>query len=125
MRITVEGKSYDVTAEILDDDPAFAHHPAQTALHNHTAAAPHTVYHPAEPHDSAGEGGNLLCPISGTVITIHVQQGQHVKKGETIVTLEAMKMNTPVFAPRDCAVSEIKVQTGAQIKEGAVIAVIS
>lgn len=125
MRITVEGKSYDVTAEMFDDDPIYAHHPAPAVSRAHAATAPHAYYQPDVTQNPTEEGGNLLCPISGTVIAIHVRQGQHVKKGEAIVTLEAMKMNTPVFASHDCEVSEIKVQTGAHIEEGSVIAVLS
>jgi len=141
IRITVEGKSYDVTAEILDDDSTQAPHPFRRRsdyFPDDSTHAPHPFRrqsdlspdnsanaHPQALRNSAEEAGNLLCPISGTVIAVHVQQGQSVKKGEAIVTLEAMKMNTPVLAPRDCVVSEIKTQTGATIEEGAVIAVLS
>ncbi|MDR1728090.1 MAG: DUF2118 domain-containing protein [Acidobacteriota bacterium] len=123
IRITVEGKTYDVTAEMLDED-IHPHHPAPSAYHAPSVVTP-PVFQPAAAPRKAAGGGAVPCPISGTVVTIHVQQGQQVKKGDQLVTLEAMKMNTPVFAPQDGTVASINAQVGVSIEEGATIAVIS
>lgn len=47
-----------------------------------------------------------------------VSAGQEVKEGDHLVTLEAMKMNTFVFAPRSGKVAEIKTVVGAAVEEG-------
>jgi biotin carboxyl carrier protein len=51
-----------------------------------------------------------------------VQVGQAVKEGDHLITLEAMKMNTFVFAPRAGKVAEIKVAVGAAVDEGQALA---
>jgi pyruvate carboxylase len=47
-----------------------------------------------------------------------VAAGQQVKEGDHLLTLEAMKMNTFVFAPRAGKVAEVKVSVGAAVEEG-------
>ena len=47
-----------------------------------------------------------------------VTAGQQVKEGDHLLTLEAMKMNTFVFAPRAGKVAEVKVAVGAAVEEG-------
>ncbi|NJK92693.1 MAG: hypothetical protein HC904_13230 [Blastochloris sp.] len=51
-------------------------------------------------------------------MTVHVSAGQKVKEGEELVTVEAMKMNTFVFAPRDGEVAKIAVAAGDGVEEG-------
>ena len=124
MRITVEGKTYDVSAELLDEDSGYSHHHASGPYHAPAVAIPST-FHPAVAAAKTENGGTIFCPISGMIVSIHVQQGQQVKKGDTLITLEAMKMNTPVFAPQDGTVTSLRVQEGMPVEEGAVIAVLS
>jgi pyruvate carboxylase len=53
--------------------------------------------------------------MPGAVSTIAVRQGQEVKAGDIVATLEAMKMETALHAPRDGKIAEILVAPGAQI----------
>ena len=50
-----------------------------------------------------------------------MQAGQEVKEGEHLLTLEAMKMNTFVFAPRAGKVAAIQTEVGAAVEEGQVL----
>ena len=50
-----------------------------------------------------------------------VKEGQEVKQGDHLLTLEAMKMNTLVLAPNDGKVSEIKAAVGDAVEEGQVL----
>jgi biotin carboxyl carrier protein len=56
------------------------------------------------------------------VTAIVVQPGQQVKEGDHLLTLEAMKMNTFVFAPRSGKVAEMKVAVGDAVEEGQALA---
>lgn len=56
--------------------------------------------------------------MTGRVTGVVVQLGQEVKEGDHLVTIEAMKMNTFVFAPRSGKVIAIKTEVGAVVEEG-------
>lgn len=63
--------------------------------------------------------------IPGEVAQIHVEIGQKVKKGETIMIYEAMKMKNIVSAPFDATVQEILVKEGDKLPKGALLAIIT
>ncbi|MHA6730850.1 acetyl/propionyl/methylcrotonyl-CoA carboxylase subunit alpha [Devosia sp. A369] len=65
--------------------------------------------------------GLLTSPMSGRVIAVLVQQGQPVRKGQTLVVVEAMKMELAVTAPFDGTVNEIGAVEGAQVDEGSML----
>jgi biotin carboxyl carrier protein len=56
--------------------------------------------------------------LAGRVTAVVVTVGQSVKEGDHLLTLEAMKMNTFVFAPKTGKVAEIKAAVGAAVEEG-------
>lgn len=64
--------------------------------------------------------GELLikAPIPGLVIKVAVEAGQEVSEGDTLVILEAMKMENELRAPRAGIVHEVKVEPGAQVASG-------
>jgi biotin carboxyl carrier protein len=120
LRITVEGKAYEVTVEFLDQ-PASPFAPVT----NPTAAptggsrieAP-TSAKPATPAPSAGGPGVVTSPLAGKVISIDAAVGKRVQSGDTVVTLEAMKMNTFVHTSTTGTVAEVLVQIGDAVEEG-------
>jgi biotin carboxyl carrier protein len=61
-------------------------------------------------------------PLAGRVVAILVETGQEVKEGDHLLTIEAMKMNTSVFAPRGGKVAEILTTVGAAVEEGRILA---
>jgi 3-methylcrotonyl-CoA carboxylase alpha subunit len=65
--------------------------------------------------------GVLLSPMPGRVISVDVRQGDHVAKGQKLVTLEAMKMEHSMLAPFDGVVAELAVAEGAQVTEGTML----
>jgi propionyl-CoA carboxylase alpha chain len=73
---------------------------------------------------SAAPSGGLVAPMPGKVIQLHVQVGQSVRAGETLLVLEAMKMEHPIRAPQDGVVAEIKVAPGEQVENGALLLVV-
>jgi biotin carboxyl carrier protein len=56
--------------------------------------------------------------MSGRITGIVVELGQAVNEGDHLVTVEAMKMNTFVFAPRAGKVTAVKTEIGAVVEEG-------
>ena len=57
-------------------------------------------------------------PLAGRVTAINVEAGQAVKEGDHLLTLEAMKMNTFIMAPRDGTVKAMKAAVGDAVEEG-------
>jgi biotin carboxyl carrier protein len=129
LRVTVDGNTYDVTVEVQDDGSPAATHPPiaaappQAPVVASAPAAPAAAPAPvAAPAASGGSGpGDVPSPLSGRVTAVMVQAGQSVTEGDHLVTLEAMKMNTFVFAPRSGKITGIKTEVGAVVNEGQVL----
>jgi len=68
--------------------------------------------------------GGCRAPMPGKILAVRVDPGQVVHKGETLVILEAMKMEHEVVAPHDGTVREVTVQVGQQVEAGAVLVVL-
>lgn len=67
---------------------------------------------------------NVLAEMVANVWKVEVSQGQQVAEGDTLVILESMKMEIPVFAPTSGVVKELRVEEGGVVQEGDVIAVV-
>ncbi|MCZ0859761.1 pyruvate/oxaloacetate carboxyltransferase [Methanocorpusculum sp. MG] len=68
--------------------------------------------------------GGVKSSIQGMVLDIKVQMGQKVAAGDTLLVLEAMKMENPVVSPVDGTVTEIFVENGAVVQSGDVLVVV-
>jgi biotin carboxyl carrier protein len=126
-RITVNGKSYDVTVEELG-----AHRPAPVSS-GAPAPAPSAVPvaapapesapqpAPAQPAAAPANGGSIMtvkAPMPGTVIAFKVIVGQQVKRGDVLLLLEAMKMENEIVAPQDGTVAALRVPASAAVNTG-------
>jgi propionyl-CoA carboxylase alpha chain len=69
--------------------------------------------------------GSLLAPMPGTVVRVEAEPGAAVTAGESLVVIEAMKMEHRVAAPTGGVLAELHVRAGQQVEAGAVLAVIS
>ena len=65
----------------------------------------------------------LKAPMPGLVVSIEIQAGQKIKKGDGLIIIEAMKMENEIKAPFDCTVKEIKVQERQAVEKGQVLVV--
>ena len=114
-RITVNGTAYDVAVEELGAGaaPAAVAAPAPVA-----AAAPA----PAAPATPAAAGSiEVAAPMPGKILNVKAGVGTAVKKGDVILILEAMKMETPVKAPQDGTVATVDVAKGESVDSGKVL----
>ncbi len=118
-RITVNGKSYDVTVEELG---ASRYAPAASGAST-PAPAPDAAPQPAQAQPAAipANGGSILtvkAPMPGTVIAFKVIVGQQVKRGDVLLLLEAMKMENEIVAPQDGTVVALRVPASAAVNTG-------
>ncbi len=72
------------------------------------------TYEPARVAE-AGSDGRLTAPMDGKIIAVHVKSGDRVSKGQTLVVLEAMKMEFQVTAGVDGSVEGVNCAVGAQV----------
>ena len=121
LRITVNGKSYDVSVEELGMGaspvaaaPVAPAAPAAPAPAAAPAAAPAPVAAPA----ASGEGEPVNSPMPGTILDIKVSAGQSVSKGDVLVILEAMKMENEICADKDGVVGAVLVNKGESVESG-------
>jgi biotin carboxyl carrier protein len=68
-----------------------------------------------------GTAESLAAPMPATVIRLLVSAGQAVKKGETLLLLEAMKMELPLRAPHDAIVKAVRCAEGDLVQPGAAL----
>ena len=71
-----------------------------------------------------GNPGHVAAPFAG-VVTVGVSVGDKVSAGETIATIEAMKMEAPITAPKDGAVERVAVSSTARVEGGDLLVVLS
>ncbi len=82
-----------------------------------------SIIDPIEQAASNVVGGSGLsrAPMPGTVVDINVAEGDQVKKGEPMMTIESMKMLTVIKAPRDGEVAEVHLESGQTFKKNRVL----
>jgi biotin carboxyl carrier protein len=120
LRISFNGKSYEVVAEILGEDgapAAAAPRSAAAPVVQASASAAPVSTAPSAPRAS-GAAGEIPSPLAGKVVSIDAPVGAAVKAGQTVITLEAMKMNTVISAPIDGSVAAVHVAPGDSVEEG-------
>jgi len=80
---------------------------------------------PARRKADSGNEGHIAAPMPGVVSVLSVQQGQMVKAGDILLSLEAMKMETALRAPRDGKVDEILIFPGQPVEAKDLIMILS
>ena len=136
-KYTINGAQYDVTIDSIvgskakvevngvhgsslveEDLPTMSTEgaPAPAAAPAAPAAAPAAAAPAAK--SGPGAGTPVKAPLPGVVTKILVAEGQAVKKGETVLVLEAMKMENNITAEADGAVTGICVAAGDSVMEG-------
>ena len=85
------------------------------------ASAPAPAARPAAPAAPAGAGAAVKAPLPGTISSINVKVGDKVNVGDTVLVLEAMKMQNNIEAENSGTVTSILVNQGDSVMEGATL----
>ena len=125
-KVTLNNRTYEVEVEagqamLVDEYEAYA--PAPAAAPAPAPAAPAAAPAAASPALAAGEV--VKSPMPGNILKINVTVGQKVNEGDTLLVLEAMKMENEIAASKAGTVAQIIVSKGAVVETGAPLVVIS
>ncbi len=101
-KVIANGVEYEVLIELVSD----------------SEEAPKPATAEAKPEAAAGGSTRVKAPLAGTVTAVNVKAGDAVKKGQTLMILEAMKMENEILAPCDGSVRSDPVQKGKQVEAG-------
>jgi len=127
--VNVDGKDYAVTVE--GGKATVNGKTYQVGIGEGEVAPPSAAAAPAAPEKTeekpaeSAEGTPVTAQMPGRVTRILLQVGDYLKAGETILLLEAMKMETPVSSTVDGTLSDIPVGIGDQVATGDVLAIVT
>ena len=113
--VTVNGVAYNVTVE---EGTGTAAASAPVAAAPAAATAPAAA--PAAPAAPAGAAGSVTvtAPMPGNILDVKVKAGDSVKAGDTLLILEAMKMENEISAPQDGTIASVNVRKGDVVNSG-------
>lgn len=112
--VTVNGVAYNVTVEEGTGAPAAAAAPVAAPA---AAPAPAPAAAPAAPAGAAG-AVSVTAPMPGNILDVKVKAGDSVKAGDTLLILEAMKMENEISAPQDGTIASVNVRKGDVVNSG-------
>ena len=125
LNVTIDGKLYEVDVEAVEPEASVPQTRFfVTGQPSARAAAPSAPAHaPAQqaPAVTADETKVCRSPVSGIVIKAAAKEGQSLQAGETIMVLEAMKMETNIAAPGSVKIARLLVKEGDSVQSGQVL----
>lgn len=115
--VTVNGTTYDVEVNEVKAAAPKAAPKAAAAPAPKAAPAPAPAPKAAAAPVPAG-AETVKAPMPGKILSVAVSAGQAVKKGETLLILEAMKMQNEIAAPHDAVVADVRVAANQTVSTG-------
>jgi methylmalonyl-CoA carboxyltransferase small subunit len=127
LKITLEDKVYEVDVEASEPEPEVL--PTAGFIMQQPGIARIPAPAPVAPRASAAPAGDSnvnedkVCrsPINGIVVKVAAQVGQSIQPGDTLLVVEAMKMETAITAPVAGKISKINVKGGDSVQNGLVL----
>jgi biotin carboxyl carrier protein len=122
LRITIDGKVYEVEVEVAEPEPPQPGHVAPVAQTRVPAAKPVTAP-PVQPSTAPVADESKVCrsPIAGVVVRVSAQVGQAIQANDVLLVLEAMKMETVITSPLAGKVARVNVHGGDAVQSGQVL----
>lgn len=126
-RVVVNGNEYKVAIEELAEEgtPQPSGNKAAPAAPRPAQPQPAAKPKPVAKTAPAAGGGAIVAPMPGTVLRVEVNSGDNVVKGQTLLVLEAMKMENEIMAPADGVIKEVNVTQGVSVNAGDILIVLS
>lgn len=126
LRITLDERTFEVEVEVAQEDhanlpPAYPVGTARLAGSAAISAPGGTQAAGGPPATVADESKACRSPVSGMVVKVIAAVGDQINAGDSILVLEAMKMETNIIAPQSGVVASIKVAQGARVQTGDVL----
>ena len=126
--VTVNGKTFEIEMKEAFKAPRHIEKPQAPAAPK-AAPAPAPKAAPAaapvaSPAPASANGTKVTAPLPGTITEVKVAVGDVVKTGDTVVILEAMKMQNNIEAECDGTITAISVKQGDTVLEGSTLVVI-
>lgn len=124
LNITIDDKTYEVDVEVAETDnaslpPAY---PVGSASMTGTAARPPDIPTAKSPNRSLADDEKVCrSPVSGVVVKIFAKEGDRLQAGDSLLLLEAMKMETNITAPADGVIAAIRVVATQHVQTGDVL----
>ena len=130
-KITIDGNNFDVTVNVTDPNKANVevngiaydvvyeskNVAASTPVTRKTSAPAAPQVQVSAPQAAATSASSIKAPLPGTISAINVKVGDQVKRGDTVVVMEAMKMENNIVASKDGKVKTIHVNTGQSVAQ--------
>ncbi|NLC32328.1 MAG: biotin/lipoyl-binding protein [Clostridiales bacterium] len=118
-RVVVDGTEYEIGIEAMDSAELASNTGSKTEPGKDISQKPSVA---ESKHQTAGEA--IRSPMPGNILSVVVESGSAVKKGQVLMILEAMKMENEIIAPRDGVVASVNVQSGMAVETGSVLCVL-
>lgn len=122
--VTVNGKKYTVETE-KPVAPVAAPKAAPAAPKAAAAPAAPKAAPAAAPKAAPAAGVQVKSPLPGSVIKVVAKEGTAVKKGDTLLLLESMKMENPILAEQDGTVAQVAVTEGQSVMQDDLLVVLA
>ncbi|MBV9269434.1 MAG: hypothetical protein JO061_24915 [Acidobacteriaceae bacterium] len=122
LKITVDNKTYEVDVEAAEAEQA-PNPPRGYVVEPSAVRVPANATAPAAARAAGPVNEEKVCrsPISGIVVKVSAQPGQSIQSGDTLLVLEAMKMETNITAPNSGKVAKVNVSVSDSVQSGQVL----
>jgi len=123
LKIAVDGKTYEVEVEVLEGGESLMPSGSGGGRPNYTPAAKRVSSGPQRVPAASPIASKNACtsPLAGNVWKVLVEPGQKVALDETVVIIEAMKMETAIAAPLEGTVKAVHIKPGDAVKVNQVL----
>lgn len=115
--IEINNEVYRVSVKELSADADMSSGQSSQSVDAETPTSTEPSAQPA----ATGDGEKIKAPMAGTILSVNVSPGQNVTKGDTLIILEAMKMENEIVAPADGVVAEIFVNPNDRVESDQVL----
>ena len=124
LNITVDERTFEVDVEAAEpESPVLPYSVSGLSLGSAPLRVPAAAPVPAPPVNGGAVDEDKVCrsPVSGIVVRVAAQIGQSLQKGDILVVLEAMKMETNITAPAPGKIKAIAVNQGESVQAGQLV----